>query len=413
MGKKVRKIGIGFITGRKSFRDVLTTYMQSWGGQVLLADEPVELSLFVAYDLDYNNTKRSDYTNINIELREMLESIHFIDRTSLRTEMRSLVAARILTMADASLLFEKGYAGKRNAILYTAIKQDMDAVLFLDDDEYPLAVLEEKGLESWIGQQILGTHLKYIDNASITNGHHCGYVSPVPALTFNDVLSEEVFGLFVESISNDIINWESMQKIMGNGGITYADPTVFLSDASDVAQVNGAKFISGSNLCINLHDPITVRPFYNPPGARGEDTFLSTCLQDRTVLSIPCYTFHDGFSLYNSMLHGVLPRELRHVSANTKKVVQRFLNACIGWVRYKPLFLYITRREQYPHLINASRQGLEKTLPALTAYFDNPKFLTILDEFDKYAGRVEGHYASFEQTKTTWNALMTYLSAKN
>ncbi len=405
---KTRKVGIGFITGRKSFRDVLTTYMKCWGSHVLAANESIELSLFVAYDLDYNNTKRSDYTNINIELREMLKEIHFISRTSIQTDVRFLMKKGVLTKNESVILFERGYAGKRNAILYTAIKQNMDTLLFLDDDEYPLAVQKENDIESWTGQQVLRTHLKYVDDAYITNGYHCGYISSIPNMAFNDIMTENDFRKFIEAISNDIINWENIKAIMVNGSIKYADADIIASPAVDVALSVGTKFITGSNLCINLRSPNQTKPFYNPPGARGEDTFLSTCIADRKVLRVPCYTFHDGFSLYASMLKGVLPQKLHHVSMNTKKIETRFYNTCVGWVRYKPLLLYITQRNRYTELIEEMRAKLKETLPKLCSYFDDPRYMQLSNELDKYDREVKKHYAAFTLSQSAWSNLMDY-----
>jgi hypothetical protein len=52
--KKIR-YGIGFATGRKSFKKVLGAYIQTWleAKKKLPSDYEVSLSLFVAYDLDY------------------------------------------------------------------------------------------------------------------------------------------------------------------------------------------------------------------------------------------------------------------------------------------------------------------------------------------------------------------------
>lgn len=413
MKQKIRKIGIGFITGRKSFRQVLATYLNSWGDKVLAASGTVELSLFVAYDLEYNNTRRQDYTDINAELRELLSGIYFIDRTTVQAQALSLQQAGVLTKGEAALLFEKGYAGKRNAILYNAAEQGMDAILFLDDDEYPLAVQQTGGSESWTGQQILSTHLAHIGKAHITCGHHCGYVSTIPNLTFNDVLSEENFRIFIEAISNDIINWGSLKALMQRGGISYADPAVLAGPAVESPQKGNTKFITGSNLCINLQDLSALSPFYNPPAARGEDTFLSTCLAHNTVLRVPCYTFHDGYSVYTTLLKGVLPVKLRHISASSKKVAARFYSACVGWVRYKPLLLYITRRDEYTQTIAAMKQGLQKTLPPLAQYFDNPKFLKIAGELEKYDAAVETHHRAFTTTKEAWQKLASHLVLKN
>lgn len=412
MKKRARKVGVGFITGRKSFRQVLATYLNCWADSVLAPGEHIELSLFVAYDLEYNNTQRKDYTNINIELREMLSGIYFIDRATIQAEALSLQQAEILTKKESALLFEKGYAGKRNAILYTAAKAGMDAIMFLDDDEYPLAVHKENGVENWTGQEILSTHLSYIDNADITCGHHCGYISTIPNFVFNEDLSENDFRLFIEAISNDIVSWKEICNLMKSGGLSYADPAILSGGATESKQTGNTKFITGSNLCINLSNLSVLSPFYNPPSARGEDTFLSTCLSHNTVLRVPCYTFHDGFSYYTSLLKGVLPKRLKHIYPTSKKVVARFYAACIGWVRYKPLLLYITRRDEYEAMIAKMKTSFQSTLPKLCRYFDNPKFMNIAGELEKYDNAVEKHFREFETTKNAWQKLAVHLQTK-
>lgn len=62
------KVGIGFATGRKSFQKVLRTYIHTWKESGLVANKGVSLNLFVAYDLNYNKTKITDYTNVKPEL---------------------------------------------------------------------------------------------------------------------------------------------------------------------------------------------------------------------------------------------------------------------------------------------------------------------------------------------------------
>jgi len=223
-------------------------------------------------------------------------------------EIDYLIRENVIDVNEVRMIFGKGYAAKRNAVLYNAIKQNMDYLVFLDDDEYPMAVTNTGKTAIWGGQEILTSHLEYISQADITHGNHCGYISPIPYMEFNDTLAEGDFRSFIEAISNDIINWDTLKNVMKNGGVTYADTKILTSvDAIEVQEINHSKFISGANLCINLTDPSRIFPFYNPPGARGEDTFLSTCLSQRKVLRVPCYTFHDGFATYNALLEGVLP----------------------------------------------------------------------------------------------------------
>jgi hypothetical protein len=227
-------------------------------------------------------------------------------------------------------------------------------------------------------------------------------------------MTEYDFRLLIEAISNDIINWDTVLSVMNNGGVTYADTKILVSDdAEEVQEVNHAKFISGANLCINLTSPDRVSPFYNPPGARGEDTFLSTCLSERKVLRVPCYAFHDGFSTYRHLMDGVLPIKLKYIEADSEAVVTRFYLACIGWIRYKPLLLYITQQEHYEEKIEKMREQLAATLPKVCAYFGRKDFMNISKELELYNKNVRKHYQQFIQTQQIWTKVCEFLARRN
>lgn len=400
--EKVKKInvGIGFATGRKSFQKILKTNVYNWEESGLTEKENISLNLFVAYDLKYSNTKSTDYTNVSKDVLNLIDSSHFIGSTDLQEEIDYLINENIIDKEEAQLFFSRGYAGKRNAVLYFAMKNKMDYLIFLDDDEYPMAVTNTRSTAIWGGQHVLSTHLKYIKDADITNGHHCGYISPIPHIEFNDTMTEDDFRLFIEAISNDIINWDTIHSVMKNGGVTYADTKILVRDeVEEVQQVNHTKFISGSNLCINLTNPKRVSPFYNPPNARGEDTFLSTCLGERKVLRVPCYTFHDGFSNYRNLMNGVLPIKLKNIPANSEAIVNRFYRACIGWVRYKPLLIYITQQDHYEEKIEEMREQIAASLPSICNYFGRRDFMNISLELEKYNRNVKKHYQQYLKTQ--------------
>lgn len=377
----------------------------------MVENERVSLNLFVAYDLNYHKTKISDYTNVHPELVEQITSSKFIGSSDRKEEIDYLIRENVINSQEAGKIFGRGYAGKRNAVLYNAIKQHMDYLLFLDDDEYPMAVTKTRNTAIWGGQEVLTNHLNNIPQVDITHGHHCGYISPIPYMEFNDTMTEADFRSFIEAISNDIVNWDTLKSVMKNGGVTYADTKILTcDDAIEVQETNHAKFISGANLCINLTDPSRIFPFYNPPGARGEDTFLSTCLSERTVLRVPCYTFHDGFSTYNHLLEGVLPIRLKFIKADTEQITLRFYKACIGWIRYKPLLLYITQPDRYAEKIIEMKKQLNETLPKICAFFGQPDFMNVLPELEKYHKNVEKHYREFLETQSIWAKIMEHFA---
>ena len=401
------KVGIGFATGRKHFQRVLRSYIHNWKECGLIDNKNVSLNLFVAYDLSYMGTKKTDYTAIPLDVAELIESTHFIGIEKVEEIKRFLVKNDILEAKEASMIFGKGYASSRNVIMYQAMRNKMDYLLFLDDDEYPLAVTKNVDTALWSGQHVLKTHLENIKNADITYGYHCGYISPIPSVEYSDILSENDFRMFVQAIGNDIVNWENINKLILSGGVTYSDSKV-LTDRKvvEVPELNHAKFISGSNLCINLTKPERVFPFYNPPGARGEDTFLSTCLSERKVLHVPCYAFHDGFAAYNHLLSGVLPTALKPIRADSELVIKRFYNACIGWSRYKPLLLYITNKAEYSQKMNEMKERLDITLPPVCRYFGTNDFQNIKRELNKYDKNVEKHFYEFIETKSIWERIV-------
>jgi len=108
----------------------------------------------------------------------------------------------------------------------------------------------------------------------------------------------------------------------------------------------------------------------------------------------------------------VLPEELCPVAENTKKIVARFYAACIGWVRYKPLLVFITQRESYDDTITMMKESFAKTLPMLCEFFDNPKFMNIARELEKFDNNVELHYKAFESTKKAWQKLAGHLQGR-
>lgn len=407
MNEKSIKVGIGFATGRKNFKRVLRSYVLNWEESGLVDNQNVNLNLFVAYDLSYRNTIKTDYTTIPSDISEFIENKHFIGKQEIEDTKEFLIQNRIADSQEVSMIFRKGYASQRNIILYYAIKNQMDYLLFLDDDEYPLAVSKNRSEAIWSGQHVLKTHLNHIQDADMTHGYHCGYISPIPFIEFSDILTEDNFRMFIHALSNDIVNWDNIKKVMANGGVSYADTEVLIKkETKEVPEIHHAKFISGSNLCINLTDPGRVFPFYNPAGARGEDTFLSTCLSERKVLRVPCYAFHDGFSSYNHLLSGVLPVDLKFIKPDSDDIVKRFYAACIGWARYKPLLLYITDRKTYRDKIGDMTEKLSKTLPSICDYFGTNIFFDILKELEKYEKNVGKHYQEFLETKRVWGKII-------
>lgn len=408
--KKIN-VGIGFVTGRKNFKNVLRAYLNNLDEDNKIDRKKYIIHLFVAYDLNYSDTNVSDYNIVEEDILCSVDSALYIGNTLLANEARSLVEDKVVTTKEVKLIFGEGYAMKRNAVLYFALKNKMDYLIFLDDDEYPIANIRVGGSIVWKGQEVLATHIKNIPFADITHGYHCGHISPIPYMRFNDTFTEDDYRMFIEAVSNDIITWDSIKQKMADSGITYADLDVIDSTKVEVVKkIGGMKFISGANLGFNLKDPAKLFPFYNPPDARGEDTFLSTCIGECNIRKVPCYTFHDSFLAYQRLLAGVLPNTMKTIDIGTHTHYKRFLKASIGWMRYKPLLLFITNQENYENEIAAIRNKLAVVLPKICAYIGNDDFKVLLKELEFYNKNVNKHFGDFQDTKNVWMKVVNFLT---
>ncbi len=50
------------------------------------------------------------------------------------------------------------------------------------------------------------------ENADVTIGYHCGYISPIPYMNYDTPEEEKVITDFIESISNEVVTWKSIKE---------------------------------------------------------------------------------------------------------------------------------------------------------------------------------------------------------
>lgn len=106
-----------------------------------------------------------------------------------------------------------------------------------------------------------------------------------------------------------------------------------------------------------------------------------------------------------------MPLRLKPICANTDQVVTRFYNACVGWVRYKPLYLFITQREHYEENIRQMHKQIDSILPKLCRYFGRDDFMNISKELERYHRNVEKHYEAFQETRRAWDGVTACLTS--
>lgn len=405
---KVVNFGLGFVTGRPNVCKVINNTYEQLINQFKDTNTQVKLTIFILFDLGYQYTTRVDFYGIIPSVYKDIK-IKYITPEDIEEEKKKLIAKDILTRANADLFFGHGHAKGRNSLMYYALKSRIDYLLFWDDDEYPVACIKDENTNEiiWKEQDNIAMHLKYIEKADVTIGYHCGYISPIPYVELDEDVDQEKFKCFIEALGNDIISWDSIkEKFIKYNGITYADAKIANGEGAYEIKSDGiGKWVSGSTLCLNLKHIDKIPAFYNPEGARGEDTFFSTKLNDSKVIKVPVYHFHDGFLKYTNITRKKYPKILRRIKTSEEQIEQRFFKASRGWIKYKPLFEYVTDIQNYENKIENTYKNLKVGIPEVNKLFANDEFNVLLDDLKEYDANVKKHYNEYIKTNEIWNKL--------
>ena len=310
--KDTIKFGIGFVTGRPNVCKIINNTYERLINQFKDFDRKVEITAYILFDLGYQFTTRIDFYGIIPNVYKDL-TIRYITPEDIEEEKKKLIGREEFSKSDVDLFFGHGHAKGRNSLMYYALKDKMDYLLFWDDDEYPVACIKDENESNitWKEQDNIAMHLKYIENADVTIGYHCGYISPIPYLNVSDDIEEDNIQDFIEAISNELVSYKSInEKFKKDNGVTFAEEN--FADGKGEYELKGEdgnKFVAGSTLCLNLQHIDKIPAFYNPPSARGEDTFFSMNLENSKVIKVPVYHFHDGFLKYKQIMNGDYPEK--------------------------------------------------------------------------------------------------------
>lgn len=415
--EKEINFGIGFITGRPNSCRIINSYYKDLLDQVKDLDEKVKFTIFILFDLSYQYTTRVDFYGILPEVYKNIE-IKYITPEDIDEDKKKIMSKYDVSEKDANLLLGKGYAKARNTILYYAIKSKIDYLLFWDDDEYPLAGIKEGKELQWIKQANIAEHIKHIKNADVTMGYRCGFMNPLPHIEYNEHIQENDYKKFIDGLENEVMNWNKVQTLRkANSCLDYAsrDIAEHSKETEYLSKIGKNEFVLGSGICLNLRHLDKIPAFYNPPEARGEDTFFSCALglKNSQVMRVPIYHFHDCFLKYTSLMNGKYPKVLKRISLDDNGIEQRFLKTTIGWTKYKPLLYYITDNNNYRKIMNTTKKNLEESVPKINTAFETCDFTCLINELDYYDKNVKKHYNEFLRVTEVWDDLKFKLRDSN
>ena len=411
-------IAIGFVTGRPNVCNIINTYYEYVKKQMQSFYKYTNIFFYILYDLDYQDAKKEDFYNLKPEIFEEENiKVKYITPEDVAELKQKMMDKYKLTTENVNAIIGNGHAKGRNTVMYSAYCDNMDYLLFWDDDEYPVACLKnEDGTISWQMQDNVLKHIETMEkyNADVTIGYHCGYISPIPYMNFENEENEQAINHFIKAISNEIVTWESIkEKYEKSNGVTFAENSILNGEPYELLNEDGNKFVAGSTLCINLNHIEKIPAFYNPVNARGEDTFFSLNLAEAKVMKVPVYHFHDGFLKYRQIMSNKFPKTLRLIRHSEDTVEKRFYKACLGWIKYKPLLVYILEKDKYRDIINDVYNRLEKSIPKINSLYPNYDFRQITEALKTYDQNVENDYNSYIEVNNIWNELKMKFYSKN
>lgn len=92
---------------------------------------------------------------------------------------------------------------------------------------------------------------------------------------------------------------------------------------------------------------------------------------------------------------------------------ERFLRASIGWVKYKPLLMYIMQRNTYLKDIEQAKEKLKNSIDNVNEIFPKNDFLCLTGELEKYDEDVQKHYKEYLKTNEVWNRIKYKMQEEN
>ena len=403
----MKKIAIIITTGRKTIHTIVEMLVSSLKENSLR--NIYKIDLIISYDPTYLSMTEKDF-HLHKKAENEFSSIVYLgpgDDGGLDENVKSSIPKEMYDI----LFSPRGYCTQKNRAIIAALKKQTDAIVFLDDDEYFVASCKKiSGQLSWIKQDVIGIHAKYIFDADITNGLQTGYFSPIPS-DFSIYVPKDVstqLGV-VLSCGSEFIHQNTFTHT--RSAILYTSKKL-PSKAIEIPLRNGIKFITAGNLAINAHSLLsgTIPPFFNPKFARGEDAFMGMRLQKCVVKKVPTYIFHDPFQKYLSISKGLYPSKLDNITISPTSM-DRFIKTLQGWLKYAPLFILLNAKtdNEWEKTISYLHTEIGILGKILHEIFHDTRFLNLADVVQIYANQAKQDKIDIVHSYIAWKKIMAYL----
>ena len=281
------------------------------------------------------------------------------------------------------------YGYNRNIVVIEAMLRGMDVLFFVDYDVEPLVLKKTQDGTAVEEVDFFGAHIEHLNSGSqITTGEYSGY-NILPLASFDgmeDLLDglqkPEMLGYWQSSETHRCLAFQPPER-------KHAPCTKIL----------------GGNAAIKLSAFSGLPPFYSSYYTLGTELFL--CRGEDTILGAgigasgtvctdiglnPLHDTYKGFPAEPDLRGDPMTQE-------------RFYYACTGWVGRNP-FLNHIRGADTEEVREFQRGKLERGLHALAEYTQNPKFYSVLSNFDVSWDNLGRYVSDYDRLLSAWEAFL-------
>ena len=384
----MRKVLVAITTGRPIYRETLAMLAASFAEH--RSFEQYQIDILINYDPSYLKLPSSTFV-YDAKDSATFNKLLYLGPESVpgfRTEMKLHgLKEEVINLLCQS----EGFGNKKNLILWSALKGEYDVLLFWDDDEYPIVLMQEGKRAVWRTTDILGAHMGSAnDECDVATGFWTGHVFPIyPPLVQKLRVSAavklgEALGLGTETHSAE--SFANLSKSFEVGREIPAH--------REIHESRGGKWVSGGNLSLRMGKVIdgSIPPFYTPRDSRGDDTVFSMGLSMAKVLLVSGGAFHDMYLEYPEITRGIYPAVVDYRPANNDRYLIRFASALKAWLAYAPLFVRIRNGHRHKYVISEMENLLAEVdaslfvdVPELAVALEGQQLAPLLRRYGKLA----------------------------
>lgn len=349
--------------------------------------------------------KKDKFAVEEVEKRSLIDLLRVSDSRSLQGQMEqvgvpSASIRGLLDLPDGGVEGEIPYGAYRNTVLYKALLEGIDYVLFFDNDVEPRVLTHLDGSDvKWQEIDFVGTHMRSLskEDVSATTSEYSGYYI-IPPMSFPG-MGELLTGL------GKGMELEYMEDCHDHQCLNLGPVSPGIPKPTDKPL--------GGNLGLSLQQPWRLAPFYSTIYSysgmtikgRGEDTLLGQSISASRgrIIDVDLRIFHDTFEDFPDV-----------PDVHQESIRNRFYWACLGWIGRNPFLSWYLDQMGYLKTdwrseTTLQRIGLEAGGEKAAEYLGDPRFRDLTSAFEASFAALPDSITRYQRLMEGWRALLLAL----